>query len=81
MVMEVRRRYYQGRIPLVRRFAQKQRNGLLDSAGPAGFEGGLTTRKYVAMSHASRATGQREIAHLVETLPHATLAQAEDLSC
>jgi Fic family protein len=39
-------------------------NRLLD-AGRVGFEGGLTTRKYVGMTGASRATAQREIADLV----------------
>jgi Fic family protein len=40
-------------------------NRLLD-AGPDGFEGGLTTRKYVGMTKCSRATAFREIAGLVE---------------
>ncbi|MBI3450522.1 MAG: Fic family protein [Acidobacteria bacterium] len=40
-------------------------NRLLD-AGPEGFEGGLTTRKYSGMTGTSRATAQREIADLVE---------------
>lgn len=40
-------------------------NRLLD-AGPDGFEGGLTTRKYVGMTRCSRATAFREIADLVE---------------
>lgn len=39
-------------------------NRLLD-AGPGGFEGGITTRKYVALTGTSRATAQREIADLV----------------
>jgi Fic family protein len=39
-------------------------NRLLD-AGPDGFEGGLTTRKYVSMTRVSRATAYREIADLV----------------
>lgn len=39
-------------------------NRLLD-AGKAGFEGGLTTRKYVSLTKASRATAFREIADLV----------------
>ncbi|MDP3703643.1 MAG: hypothetical protein Q8R78_04590 [Candidatus Omnitrophota bacterium] len=39
-------------------------NTLLD-AGPGGFQGGLTTRKYVSMAHVSRATAFREIAELV----------------
>lgn len=34
-------------------------------AGPGGFEGGLSTRKYVALTRTSRATAQREIADLV----------------
>lgn len=37
----------------------------LVEAGPGGFVGGLTTRKYVAMTRLSRASAQREIAHLV----------------
>ena len=40
-------------------------NRLLD-AGKGGFQGGLTTRKYVAMANVSRATAFREIADLVE---------------
>lgn len=44
---------------------RKAVNKLLD-AGPDGFEGGLTTRKYVGMTKCSRATAFREIADLVE---------------
>lgn len=40
-------------------------NRLLD-AGQGQFEGGLTTRKYVSLTSASRATAFREIADLVE---------------
>jgi len=40
-------------------------NRLLD-AGPAGFEGGMTTRKYAGLAGVSKATAQREIAALVE---------------
>lgn len=40
-------------------------NKLLD-AGPDGFEGGLTTRKFASMTKVSRATAYREIADLVE---------------
>lgn len=40
-------------------------NRLLD-AGPGGFEGGLTTRKYVSMAKVSRATAFREIADMVK---------------
>lgn len=43
---------------------QKVINRLLD-AGSGGFEGGLTTRKYVAMAKVSRATAFREISDLV----------------
>lgn len=43
---------------------QKVINRLLD-AGPGGFEGGLTNRKYVAMTHTSRETAKRDIAELV----------------
>jgi Fic family protein len=39
-------------------------NRLLD-AGPGGFEGGLTNRKYAGIAHISRATAQRELADLV----------------
>jgi Fic family protein len=40
-------------------------NKLLD-AGPEGFEGGLSTRKYVGITKTSRATAQREISDLVK---------------
>ena len=40
-------------------------NRLLD-AGKDGFQGGLTTRKYVSMAKVSRATAFREISDLVE---------------
>ncbi len=49
-------------------FSERQRkvvNRLLD-AGPGGFEGGMTNRKYASMTHVSRATAQRELAALVE---------------
>jgi Fic family protein len=39
-------------------------NRLLE-AGPVGFEGGLTNRKYAGIAHVSRATAQRELADLV----------------
>ena len=38
---------------------------LLD-AGPGGFEGGLTTQKYVSLAKVSRATSFREIADLIK---------------
>ncbi len=40
-------------------------NRLLD-AGQEGFQGGLTTRKYVSMAKVSRATAFREISELLE---------------
>lgn len=40
-------------------------NRLLE-AGPGGFEGGLTNRKYAALGHVSKATAQRELADLVQ---------------
>jgi len=43
---------------------RKALNRLLD-AGPGGFEGGLTNRKYAGVTHVSRATAQRELADLV----------------
>ncbi|KLD77571.1 Fic family protein [Xanthomonas hyacinthi] len=44
---------------------RKVLNRLLD-AGPDGFEGGMTTRKYVGLAKVSRATAFRELAHMVE---------------
>lgn len=44
---------------------RKAINRLLE-AGPEGFEGGLTNRKYAGLAHVSRATAQRELAALVE---------------
>ncbi|MGD0665620.1 MAG: Fic family protein [Rhabdochlamydiaceae bacterium] len=48
--------------------SQRQRKivNLLLDAGIGGFEGGLTTRKYVSIAKASRATAFREIEDLVE---------------
>ncbi len=43
---------------------RKAINRLLE-AGPCGFEGGITNRKYANMTHISRATAQRELADLV----------------
>ncbi len=40
-------------------------NRLLD-AGPGGFEGGMTTRKYASLTAVSKPTAQREIADLVQ---------------
>ncbi len=44
---------------------QKAINKLFD-AGPKGFEGGLTNKKYASMTGTSRQTAQRELAELVE---------------
>lgn len=55
------RRY--GAVPLSER-QRKVLNKLLD-AGPEGFEGGLTNRKYVGMTKTTRATAQRDLADLV----------------
>jgi len=43
---------------------RKAINRLLE-AGPGGFVGGMTNRKYAGMTHISRATAQRELADLV----------------
>jgi Fic family protein len=43
---------------------KKVLNRMLD-AGPGGFEGGLTTRKYVSMTKTSRATAFREISDMI----------------
>ncbi len=44
---------------------RKVLNRLLD-AGPGGFEGGLSTRKYMSLAKSSRATAWREIDNLVK---------------
>src|SRR3989338_2119822 len=44
---------------------KKVLNCMLD-AGPGGFEGGLTTRKYVSIAKTSRATAFREISDLLD---------------
>jgi len=44
---------------------RKVLNRLLD-AGPGGFEGGMTTRKYASLADVSKATAQRELADLVD---------------
>ena len=44
---------------------KKAINRLLD-AGPDGFEGGLTTQKFVSMTHCSRVTAYRELDQLLE---------------
>lgn len=44
---------------------RKVLNRLLD-AGRDGFVGGINTRKYASLTHASRATAWRELADLVE---------------
>ena len=43
---------------------KKVLNRMLD-VGPGGFEGGLTTRKYVSMTKTSRATAFREISDMI----------------
>ncbi len=44
---------------------QRKAINRLIEAGPGGFEGGLTNRKYAGMTHISRATAQRELADLL----------------
>jgi len=51
-------------VPLSER-QRKVVNRLLD-AGPGGFEGGLTTRKYASLAGVSRVTAFREISQLLE---------------
>ena len=50
--------------PILNERQRKVLNRLLD-AGRGGFEGGLTTRKYVGLTKTSRATAYRELAELV----------------
>ncbi len=56
------------RLPAAASLSVRQRKvlGKLVEAGPGGFEGGLTTRKYVGMTGASRATAFRELAAMAE---------------
>jgi Fic family protein len=52
---------------------QRKVIGKLIEKGPGGFEGGLTRRKYVAMTRASEATAKRDLAELVSAgvlVPH-----------
>ena len=61
----IKARFWQGHTET--NLSERQRkvvNRMLD-AGPGGFEGGLTTRKYLGMTRTSRATAQREIADLL----------------
>lgn len=51
-------------VPLSER-QQKVINRMLD-AGKGGFEGGLTTRKYLSLANVSRATAFRELDQLLE---------------
>lgn len=44
---------------------QKKVLGRMLDAGPGGFEGGLTTRKYVSIAKVSRATAFREISEML----------------
>jgi len=44
---------------------QRKVLGRLLDAGPGGFEGGITNRKYAGIAHTSRATAQRDLAKLV----------------
>ena len=47
---------------------ERQRKGLnvLLDAGPGGFAGGMTNKKYAHLTHVSPATAQRDLAELVE---------------
>jgi len=51
--------------PQVNERQRKVLNALLD-AGPGGFEGGMSTRKYSHMTGASRATASRELVDLAQ---------------
>jgi Fic family protein len=46
---------------------QRKVIGKLIEKGPGGFEGGLTRRKYVALTRASEATAKRDLAELVSS--------------
>jgi Fic family protein len=61
----IKSRFWQrvGNIPLSEH-QRKVVNRLLD-AGPGGFKGGLTTRKFAGLAHVSRATAYREISDLL----------------
>jgi len=58
--------FWQKRAQTVMNERQKKVVNRLLDAGKDGFEGGLTTRKYVSMAKVSRATAFREISELLE---------------
>jgi Fic family protein len=58
--------FWQKRAQTVMNERQKKVINRLLDAGKDGFEGGLTTRKYVSMAKVSRATAFREISELLE---------------
>jgi Fic family protein len=64
VMLKARFRQYYGQTGLKER--QSKIIDRLLGAGPGGFEGGLTNRKYAAMGHVSKATAQRELADLVQ---------------
>jgi Fic family protein len=58
-------RFWQGHTTVDMNARQRKVVNRMLDAGPGGFEGGLTNRKYVGLTNTSRATAQREIADLV----------------
>ncbi len=59
-------RFWQQKVDIIFNERQKKVVNNLLEAGPGGFEGGLTNRKYKGMTRVSRETVKRDIADLVE---------------
>jgi Fic family protein len=59
-------RYWVRHAPLALNERQKKALNVLLDAGPEGFVGGMTNRKYAGLTHTSPATAQRDLADLVE---------------
>ena len=62
----VKARFWQRHAHIELTARQKKALNRLLEAGPGGFEGGLTNRKFASLAHTSRATAQRELAELVK---------------
>ncbi|TYO96737.1 Fic family protein [Geothermobacter ehrlichii] len=61
----VKARFWQRHVQTELNDRQRKVINRLLEAGPDGFVGGMTNRKYAGMTHVSRATAQRELADLV----------------
>jgi Fic family protein len=59
-------RYWVRQAPVTLNERQKKALNVLLDAGPEGFVGGMTNKKYASLTHTSPATAQRDLADLVE---------------